>query len=222
MRRSSSERSAVDRTRRALLSALPALVLSHGRAPAAERRSLEVPTVDRLTLHVVVDAQVFSFAEPLRRADLVVERGSARGNDSGPPSRTLAAEFGFSMLAESIRGDETRRVLVDAGYTPAALANNLALLGLDASTFDALVVSHGHYDHFGGLPALLGDVPGKLRRGTPVHVHRRDVHRGGAASAAGTRRPTLRRHSLRVRRRSGLIVIGSTVRCRSDVRGRRD
>lgn len=168
--RASSTGPHVDRGRRALLRALPALLLPWAPARAVQQpTTLAVPTVDRLTLHVVVDAQVFAFAEPVRRADLVVERASPRGQDAGPPRLTLAAEFGFSALAESRRGDETRRILVDAGYTPEVLANNLALLGLDPTLVDALVLSHGHYDHFGGLPALL-DGPMRLRRGTPVHV----------------------------------------------------
>jgi 7,8-dihydropterin-6-yl-methyl-4-(beta-D-ribofuranosyl)aminobenzene 5'-phosphate synthase len=160
--------------RRLLLGALPALLLGGLRARAAESASeftvaLAVPTVDRLTLHVVVDAQTFAFAEPVQRPDLTVERAGPRGNDPGPPRGTLAAEFGLSLLGESRRGDETRRVLVDAGYTPEVIANNLALLGLDPATFDALVLSHGHFDHFGGLSALLSGTKA-VRRGTPVHV----------------------------------------------------
>ena len=127
----------IDRRRRELLGALPGLaLLALNARAAAPDATIDVPTVDRLTLHIVVDAQTFAFAEPIRRPDLVVERVGPRGNDTGPPDSTLTAEFGFSILAESRRGDATRRVLVDAGYTPAALANNLSLLGLDPATFD--------------------------------------------------------------------------------------
>ncbi len=165
-----THRGPINRRRRTLLGALPGLALVglNARAAAPGDRP-EVPTVDRLTLHIVVDAQTFAFAEPIRRPDLVVERAGPRGNDTGPPDRTLTAEFGFGVLAESRRGDATRRVMIDAGYTPAVLANNLALLGLDPATFDALVISHGHYDHFGGLSALLSGAR-RLRPATPVYV----------------------------------------------------
>lgn len=162
---------AVDRRRRALLAALPGFALVGSLARAADRAAATpvVPIVDRLTLHIVVDAQVFAFAEPVQRPDLTVDRAGPRGLDAGAPDGTLTAEFGFSMLADSHRGDEARRVLIDTGYSPQTIANNLQLLRLDPATFDALVVSHGHYDHFGGLVALLsGDRP--LRRGTPVYV----------------------------------------------------
>ena len=41
--------------------------------------------------------------------------------------------------------------MLDFGYTPEALLNNIELTGVDPSKLDALVVSHGHFDHFGGL-----------------------------------------------------------------------
>jgi 7,8-dihydropterin-6-yl-methyl-4-(beta-D-ribofuranosyl)aminobenzene 5'-phosphate synthase len=195
---SKADRDSIDRRRRALVAAFPALLLagrhadaaSSARGPvpgsataagaattggagaaavSASSAALTVPVVDRLTLHIIVDAQAFAFAEPVKKENLIVERAGPRGNDTGPPRETLAAEFGFSLLGESRRGDETRRVMVDAGYTPEALANNLRQLHLDPATFDALVLSHGHYDHFGGLPALLSG-PLALRRGTPVYV----------------------------------------------------
>ena len=54
------------------------------------------------------------------------------------------------MNVESQRGSEVRNLLVDFGFTSEALVNNLDLLGTDPATLDALVLSHGHYDHFGG------------------------------------------------------------------------
>ena len=39
--------------------------------------------------------------------------------------------------------------------SPDALLNNFDILGLDATKIDALIVSHGHFDHYGGLIAFL-------------------------------------------------------------------
>ena len=44
---------------------------------------------------------------------------------------------------------------MDFGFTPEALNNNASLLAVDPSELDALVLSHGHYDHFGGLVGFL-------------------------------------------------------------------
>ena len=55
-----------------------------------------------------------------------------------PPRTALNGEWGLSMLAQSHRSGEERNVLVDSGYTPEALLNNMAILKLDPATFDAL------------------------------------------------------------------------------------
>jgi 7,8-dihydropterin-6-yl-methyl-4-(beta-D-ribofuranosyl)aminobenzene 5'-phosphate synthase len=66
-------------------------------------------------------------------------------------SSRLWGEHGVAFLVET--GDE--RVLFDTGQSGAVLMHNLAVLGVDPATIDALAISHAHYDHTGGLPALL-------------------------------------------------------------------
>jgi 7,8-dihydropterin-6-yl-methyl-4-(beta-D-ribofuranosyl)aminobenzene 5'-phosphate synthase len=87
-----------------------------------------------------------------------------------PPRRTLISEFGLSMHGESQRGAETRNVLVDFGFTPETLVNNIALLGIDPAKLDALVLSHGHFDHFGGLAGFLRHSKGGLRDRLPLYI----------------------------------------------------
>ncbi|AEA34471.1 MBL fold metallo-hydrolase [Hippea maritima] len=60
------------------------------------------------------------------------------------------AEHGLSMLIE--KDGET--VLFDTGQTD-ALIHNAKLLGVDLSKIDKVILSHGHYDHVGGLKYLL-------------------------------------------------------------------
>ena len=62
----------------------------------------------------------------------------------------LIAEHGLAMLIE----DGDSKVLFDTGQG-GALANNLDLLGIDLTTIDTLVLSHGHYDHTGALDYVL-------------------------------------------------------------------
>lgn len=62
----------------------------------------------------------------------------------------LLAEHGLSFLIER----DGRRILFDAGQGLAIL-NNAGSLGIDLSTIDTVVLSHGHYDHTRGLPKLL-------------------------------------------------------------------
>lgn len=125
-------------------------------APTLARAELKVPVVDRLTLQVLVDAATFGpFLPNLSLPGLKVlrETGDTPGRMS---AKALHAEFGLSILGTSQIAARTRRVLVDLGYTSDALANNMAMLGVDPRAFDAAVLSHGHLDHYGGFPGLFG------------------------------------------------------------------
>jgi 7,8-dihydropterin-6-yl-methyl-4-(beta-D-ribofuranosyl)aminobenzene 5'-phosphate synthase len=66
-----------------------------------------------------------------------------------------------------------------------ALTHNAARLGIDLATADAIVLSHGHYDHVGGLEAALNAAPT-----APLFFHPRAVEAKftGIDPAAGTRR----------------------------------
>jgi 7,8-dihydropterin-6-yl-methyl-4-(beta-D-ribofuranosyl)aminobenzene 5'-phosphate synthase len=70
-------------------------------------------------------------------------------NSTGAPG--ILAEHGLSLLIEA--GD--RRILFDTGQGK-VLRDNLAALQIALHPLDAIVLSHGHYDHTGGLPIALG------------------------------------------------------------------
>jgi 7,8-dihydropterin-6-yl-methyl-4-(beta-D-ribofuranosyl)aminobenzene 5'-phosphate synthase len=66
----------------------------------------------------------------------------------------LVAEHGFSALITVERRGRRSSFLYDGGLTPATLARNLDVLQVPVRELRALVVSHGHADHHGGLEAL--------------------------------------------------------------------
>ena len=62
----------------------------------------------------------------------------------------LTAEHGISMLVEVDR----QRILFDTGQSGDVLVKNAVAMGIDLRTIDKLVLSHGHYDHTGGIRSL--------------------------------------------------------------------
>jgi len=78
-------------------------------------------------------------------------------------SSALWGEHGLAYLIET----GGQRVLFDTGSSGTVLLHNLKLLGIDPLSIDALALSHAHYDHTGGLPALLG----QLRPGIPLFAN---------------------------------------------------
>jgi 7,8-dihydropterin-6-yl-methyl-4-(beta-D-ribofuranosyl)aminobenzene 5'-phosphate synthase len=65
----------------------------------------------------------------------------------------LLAEWGLSILVEA----DDQRFLLDSGES-ISLAQNAESLGIDLKTIDKAVLSHGHFDHTGGLRSLLQKV----------------------------------------------------------------
>jgi len=76
--------------------------------------------------------------------------------------RGLLGEWGLSVLVER----DDRRVLLDAGSSISA-ARNGDLLGVNWDRIDAIVLSHGHYDHTGGLREVLT----RIRKPVKIFAH---------------------------------------------------
>ena len=154
----------------ALFSAVVATLIGSGKPVRAETVAGKVPEIDRVAVRVVVDSYQFAVAPSRKIADVGIEHFGWGISSGKPPENTLISEFGLSMHVESQRGSEIRNVLVDFGFTPGALVNNINLVGIDPSELDALVLSHGHYDHFGGLAGFLLQSKGRLKTRLPIYV----------------------------------------------------
>jgi 7,8-dihydropterin-6-yl-methyl-4-(beta-D-ribofuranosyl)aminobenzene 5'-phosphate synthase len=152
------------------VSAVIATLAAGARTAPAKTLRGEVPVVDRLAVRMVTDNIVIQFIPTETRGGVTIERKSGNTVPDKPPRSVLNAEWGLAMHAQSFVGDEERNVLVDFGYTPEVLNNNLAILKIDPAIFDALVLSHGHYDHFGGMVGFLNATKGKLKSKMPFYV----------------------------------------------------
>ena len=128
--------------------------------------------VDRLDVCVLVDnasdylSTVPSFVE--RETDALWRRGV----------HTLSGEVmccaahGLSCLITAQRGAVTHSILFDCGPDGDVLARNVARLGADLTSVHAVVLSHGHWDHCGGILRgldLVHEASGGAR--VPLYVH---------------------------------------------------
>lgn len=73
----------------------------------------------------------------------------------------LISQHGLSLYIET----KGKKILFDMGQDD-TFAKNAEALGIDLSQVDLAVISHGHYDHGGGLATFL-----KINAKAPVYIH---------------------------------------------------
>ncbi len=79
----------------------------------------------------------------------------------------LISKHGLSFYIQAKIGDDMVTILMDTGPSSSALLRNVDSLGVDLEDVDVVVLSHGHYDHTGGLLEALKHI----RKRVPVIGH---------------------------------------------------
>ena len=97
---------------------------------------------DRVEVTVLVDNYIDIFVPPSTPVD---------HRQPFDPCSRLLAEHGFSCLVRVFSGNKEHTILLDAGLSKDCLFHNARQLGIDLHEAKAVVLSHGHFDHFGGL-----------------------------------------------------------------------
>ncbi len=69
---------------------------------------------------------------------------------------------GLSIYIETAK----HKILFDAGPDPELLLSNADKLGIDLSEVDIAIISHGHYDHTGGLSGFF-----KVNSSAKIYIH---------------------------------------------------
>jgi 7,8-dihydropterin-6-yl-methyl-4-(beta-D-ribofuranosyl)aminobenzene 5'-phosphate synthase len=95
---------------------------------------------------------------------------------------TLMAEHGFSMFIRVFDGGEPHSILFDAGNSPTGVLINAGVMGVHLAEIECIILSHGHYDHCGGLPTIVKAVN---KNCLPIIVHRDMFKKRGVADADG-------------------------------------
>jgi 7,8-dihydropterin-6-yl-methyl-4-(beta-D-ribofuranosyl)aminobenzene 5'-phosphate synthase len=120
---------------------------------------------ERLAVHVLVD-NVTDIASTTPAGITGHVANVARGDAWALSGSCLCcANWGLSLGLDITGRDGTvTRLLFDAGPDPDTLTRNAGLLGYSFEGLDGIVLSHGHWDHAGGLTAA-------CRPGTPLHAN---------------------------------------------------
>src|SRR3954453_3429427 len=123
-----------------------------------EIEQIPLEPVDALSVTVLVDnvTDMLLIREgPARRPAIGSgTRGPVPALDLGEAFDALRAEHGFSALVSVERGGREHRLLFDTGISPDGLVENMRRLELSPRDVEAVVLSHGHFDHVGGMAGL--------------------------------------------------------------------
>ncbi len=112
--------------------------------------------VDAVTITTLVDNVTDALMPdcgPARRATRDGPR-RAVGTLESPAPEALVAEHGFSALVTVRKAEREHNLLFDAGVSPDGLVENMSRLDIDPGDIEAIICSHGHFDHTTGLDGL--------------------------------------------------------------------
>ena len=148
-----------------------AAAVRHDVEPAIE---IDLEPVDSVTVVILMDNVTDALMTdhgPARRFDLARSpwRPLAMMAE-GRVADALIAEHGFSVLVTVTKAGQEHRFLFDAGTSPDGVTENMRRLDIDPYSIEAIVCSHGHFDHTTGIDGLIRAV-GRLNLPVLIHPH---------------------------------------------------
>jgi 7,8-dihydropterin-6-yl-methyl-4-(beta-D-ribofuranosyl)aminobenzene 5'-phosphate synthase len=139
--------------------------------------AIPIEAIDAVSITILMDNVTDALAldqGPAKRGGTIASGGGDAPRVKAPllePGETidaLLAEHGFSALLSVTKAGREHRILFDAGLTPTGMIENMRRLNLSPKDIEAIVLSHGHFDHTTGLDGLAGAL-GKAN--LPVLIH---------------------------------------------------
>jgi 7,8-dihydropterin-6-yl-methyl-4-(beta-D-ribofuranosyl)aminobenzene 5'-phosphate synthase len=127
---------------------------------------------DRLEILVLVDNvtdMLSSVPSFVTREATMLQRRGMRITAGGA---LCCANHGLSLVLRAHAGGQARTMLFDGGPVDYAVERNGTRLGVDFAAIEAAMLSHGHWDHAGGLPQALAMIrAANGNRAIPLHLH---------------------------------------------------
>jgi 7,8-dihydropterin-6-yl-methyl-4-(beta-D-ribofuranosyl)aminobenzene 5'-phosphate synthase len=119
-----------------------------------------VKVTDRLVVTVITD----NYYDALRPDTKVSTPFRSK------PGSVIHAEHGLSYHVQTEVEGVSSSLLFDYGMDPMGMTHNMEVLGIDVSKISAMALSHGHFDHWGGLMGFLRKYGNRIPHNTPFFV----------------------------------------------------
>ena len=142
--------------------------------------------VDSVRIHVLIDNVTDSLSST--PSHVTKEWSALQGNGLRVISgdALCCANHGLSLMITTSGANGDHTLLFDAGPAEYAFERNGTRLGVDFSLTEAIVLSHGHWDHAGGIPrALTFILQANGKRTIPLYLHPEMFHQRGTRQGTG-------------------------------------
>jgi 7,8-dihydropterin-6-yl-methyl-4-(beta-D-ribofuranosyl)aminobenzene 5'-phosphate synthase len=152
---------------------------------ATQNSEFKVKEADRVEILSLVDNSVdfLSAANNPHVQSFRQWKREGHGKEWGATHMDLPlAEHGFSVLVRVFSGSKSSCVLFDAGGTRRGMVDNAERMAISLNEVEAIVLSHGHYDHFGGLAAAVKAIS---KKDLLIIVHENMFKTRGSTNAKG-------------------------------------
>jgi 7,8-dihydropterin-6-yl-methyl-4-(beta-D-ribofuranosyl)aminobenzene 5'-phosphate synthase len=146
----------------------------------------DLQRVERIEIRVLVDnvTDSLSSAPPFVTREWTALGGQGMRIISG--DALCCANHGFSVAITAYGPVGHHTLLFDGGPVDYAVERNGVRLGVDFGAIEAIVLSHGHWDHAGGIPRALGmTVQGNGGVAVPLYLHPRMFNLRGIRTPKG-------------------------------------
>jgi 7,8-dihydropterin-6-yl-methyl-4-(beta-D-ribofuranosyl)aminobenzene 5'-phosphate synthase len=136
--------------------------------------TIPLEPVDSVTVTTLVDNYVdvlLMDQGPAKRLGFPTDktpRVTASVLEEGQTADAPLAEHGFSAMITVTSNRREHRVLFDTGLSPDSMVENMRRLGHSPKDIEAVVLSHGHFDHTTGMDGLIRTLG---RVNLPVYLH---------------------------------------------------
>ncbi|MCK4243287.1 MBL fold metallo-hydrolase [Candidatus Bathyarchaeota archaeon] len=145
---------------------------------------LPLKAVDGLEIISLIDNSIDFLSSSEHREVKNIREWMKNSRNLKPKGKKLPiAEHGFSMLIRIYFENEAHTILFDTGGSSESVLINAERMELDLSEIEAIVISHGHWDHSGGLSAISKTIN---KKNLPIIIHEDMLKTRGSIDSNGT------------------------------------